>query len=105
MADDRTTERILHLQSQLRIRLAELGFAGLPAATVVHHLAEVAALAGDLSDGTVPLFLELSPAHCDALLRVVTHLKWDLDELKDAIQDLEPGLLELLDFLRPREPQ
>jgi len=99
---DRTTERIMHLQSRLRIRLAELGFAGLPASTVVHHLAEVAALAGDLSEGAVPLFLDLSPTHRDALLSVVAQLKLDLDELKDAIQDLEPGILELLEFLQQR---
>lgn len=99
---DHTTERIMHLQSRLRIRLAELGFTGLPASNVVHHLAEAAALAGDLSQSAVPLFLELSPTHRDALLGVVVQLKLDLEELKDAIQDLEPGILELLEFLQPR---
>lgn len=97
---DQTTERIMHLQSRLRIRLAELGFAGHPAVTVTHHLAEVAALSGDISERTVPLFLDLSPAHRQALLGVVTQLKCELDELKDAIQDLEPGLLELIDMLQ-----
>jgi len=97
---DHTTQRIMELQSQLRIRLAELGFAGPPATSVVHHLAEVAALAQDLADHSLPLFLELSSAHKESLAGVVAHLKYDLDEIKDSIQDMEPDLTELLKFLR-----
>lgn len=97
---DFTTQRIMELQSQLRIRLAELGFVGLPATNVVHHLAEIAALAHDLASHSLPLFLELSPAHKEALANVVAHLKYDLDEIKDGIQDMEPDLTELLKFLR-----
>jgi hypothetical protein len=99
---DRTTERIMELQSRLRIRLAELGFEGVAASNLVHRLAEITALARDLADDSVPLFLELSPAHREALARVVAHLKWDLDELKDAIQDMEPDFTELLKFLEQR---
>ena len=99
---DLTTQRIMDLQSRLRIRLAELGFGGVHSSNVMHHLAEVAALAHDLANDSVPLFLELSPAHKESLANVVAHLKWDLDEIKDAIQDMEPDLTELLKFLQQK---
>jgi len=99
---DLTTERIMDLQSRLRIRLAELGFGGVQSSNVMHRLAEVAALAHDLANDSVPLFLELSPAHKESLANVVAHLKWDLDEIKDAIQDMEPDLTELLKFLQQK---
>jgi hypothetical protein len=99
---DLTTERIMDLQNRLRIRLGELGFAGVQAGNVVHHLAEIAALAEDLAGHSVPLFLELSPAHKEALANVVAHLKRDLDELRDAIQDMEPDFTELLKFLQQK---
>lgn len=97
---DTTTERIIELQKKLGIRLAELGFQGVPATSLTHHLAEVAALAQDLSDHSVPLLLELSPAHRDALAAVVGHIKADLDEIRDGIQDMEPDITELLHFLQ-----
>lgn len=99
---DSTTQRIMELQSRLRIRLAELGFGGVAASNLVHHLAEVAALAENLAGESLPLFLELSPAHQEALAGVIAHLKYDLDEIKDGIQDMEPDLTELLKFLQQR---
>jgi hypothetical protein len=99
---DPTTQRIMELQSRLRIRLAELGFQGAQANRVLHHLAEIAALAHDLASQTVPLFLELAPEHKEALLEVGAHLKRDLDELRDGIQDMEPDFTELLKHLQQR---
>ena len=99
---DTTTERIMDLQSRLRIRLAELGFGGVQATNVVHHLAEIAGLAHDLSADSVPLLLELSPTHKEALAEVAAHLKRDLDELRDGIQDMEPDFTELLKFLQQK---
>jgi hypothetical protein len=99
---DRTTQRIMELQSRLRIRLAELGFEGVQASNVVHHLAEIVALAQDLAADSIPLFLELSTAHKQALAEVVGHVKRDLDEIKDAIQDMEPDFTELLKYLQQR---
>ncbi len=96
------TERILELQNRLRIRLAELGFGGVQAGNVIHHLAEIAALSEDLAGESVPLFLELSPTHQAALASVAAQLKRDLDELRDAIQDMEPDFTELLKFLQPK---
>ena len=99
---DVTTQRIMDLQSRLRIRLAELGLEGVPASNVVHHLAEISGLAHDLSESSVPLFLELSPTHSQALAEVVSQIKCDLDEVKDAIQDMEPDFTELLKFLQQK---
>jgi hypothetical protein len=99
---DLTTERIIELQKQLRIRMAEIGFGGVQASNVVHHLGEIAGLAHDLAAESVPLFLELSPAHREALAEVVVHLKCDLDEIKDGIQDMEPDFTELLKFLQQK---
>jgi hypothetical protein len=99
---DRTTQRIIELQSRLRIRLAEVGFGGVQASNVVHHLAEIAALAQDLAADSIPLFLELSPAHQQALAEVAGHLKRDLDEIRDAIQDMELDFTELLKYLQQR---
>ncbi len=99
---DLTTERIMELQNRLRIRLAELGFGGVQASNVVHRLAEIAAIARDVSSDSVPLFLDLSPAHKEALAAVVAQLKAELDELRDAIQDLEPDFTELMKFLQQK---
>lgn len=97
---DLVTQRIMELQTRLRIRMAELGFTGAAGSNVVHYLAEIGALSRDLADQALPLFLELSPAHTQALASVVAHIKWDLEEIRDAIQDMEPDLTELLKLLR-----
>jgi hypothetical protein len=99
---DATTERIIDLQNRLRIRLAELGFAGVQSTNVVHKLAEIAALAHGISADSVPLFLGLSPTHIDALVSVITQLKSELDEIRDAIQDIEPDFTEFMKFLQQR---
>ena len=96
------TERILALQNRLRVRMAELGFEGVAATSVIHRLAEATVLAQDLSAESVPLFLELSHDHREALAEVMAHIKRDLDELRDAIQDMEPDITELLKFLQQR---
>jgi hypothetical protein len=99
---DGATERMIELQKKLTIRLAELGFQGQAATNIVHHLAEIAVLAGDVREECVPLFLELSPEHRDALVSVVAHIKLDLDEIRDGITDLEADLTHLLEFLQKR---
>jgi hypothetical protein len=97
---DAATERIIDLQNRLRVRMAELGFEGIAAARIVHHLAEISVLARDLADESVPLLVELSHDHREALARVVAQIKLDLDEIRDGIQDMEPDITELLKFLR-----
>ncbi len=98
--NDPTTKRIIELQTRLAEKLQKLGFNGVPAANVSHRLAEATALAKDLADESVPLFLDVSPDHRDALASLAAHIKLDLDELRDNIMDLEPDLTELLKLLR-----
>jgi hypothetical protein len=99
---DAATERMIELQKQLTIRLAELGFEGPAAANIVHRLAEIAVLASDVNTESLPLLIELSPDHRDALVGVVAHIKLDLDEIRDGITDLEHDLSQLLEFLQRR---
>jgi hypothetical protein len=99
---DAATERMIELQKQLTIRLAELGFEGPAATNIVHRLAEVSILANDIGSESVPLLLQLSPDHRDALVSVVAHIKLDLDEIRDGISDLEVDLTQLLEFLQRR---
>lgn len=100
---DSATERMMELQTRLRIRLAELGFEGVAASNVVHRLAEITVLAKDLADSALPLLLDLSPDHHDALLSVLTTIKSDVDEIRDAITDVEPDYTELLQRLQARD--
>ena len=93
---------MIELQKQLTIRLAELGFEGQAATNIVHRLAEIAILANNVGSESVPLMLQLSPDHRDALVSVVAHIKLDLDEIRDGITDLEADLTHLLDFLQRR---
>ncbi len=99
---DQATERMIELQKKLTIRLAELGFQGPAATNIVHRLAELAVLAGDVHNDCIPLLLELSPEHRDALVCVVAHIKLDLDEIRDGISDLDADLSHLLEFLQKR---
>lgn len=96
---DSATERILELQKRLRIRLEELGFSGVAASNVVHRMAEMSVLAKDLADHAVPLFTELAPEHRVSLLEVLCLIKRDMDEIRDAITDIEPDFTALLQHL------
>lgn len=95
------TEQILELQKQLDSRLGELGFASHhQVANIVHRLAEVSVLGRALSSESVPLLLGLSSEHKEAVARLLGAIKLDLQEMRDAISDMEPDLNELVQFLR-----
>lgn len=96
---DSATERMVELQKQLRIRLEELGFSGTPSSNVVHRLAELSVLAKDLADHALPLLTELDAQHRDSLLGVLCLIKRDMDEIRDAITDLEPDFTALLQHM------
>ncbi len=94
------TEAVLLLQNQLRIRLAELGFQDSQAAAALQrHLAEIAVLGNDFAQHTLPLFLSMSLENSDSIARLAATIKCDLDELRDALSDVETDLLELMEFL------
>ncbi|HWR34723.1 MAG TPA: hypothetical protein VN622_02495 [Clostridia bacterium] len=94
------TESIVELQHRVRIRLAELGFPpGRAASNIERHLAEIAVLARAFTEDTLPLFLSLSTDHDESLSRLAVSIKCDLEELRDALTDVEPDLIELMQFL------
>ncbi len=97
---DSETSAIIELQQRLRARLLELGFAAGPVSSnVEHHLAEIAVLARNFAEHTLPLFVSLAPEHRESLARLVVSIKCDLDQLRDALTDIEPDLLELMNYL------
>jgi hypothetical protein len=93
---DSATERMVEVQKRLRIRLAELGFDGVAANNVVHRLAEISVLAKDLADHAVPLLVELAAEHHESITGVLFLIKRDMDEIRDAITDIEPDFTALL---------
>ena len=102
---DPQTEAILVLQNRLRIRLAELGLHNSPTAdSLQRHLAEIAVLGNTFAQHTLPLFLSMSLENTDSIARLAATIKCDLDELRDALTDVQSDLVELMHFLN-RTPQ
>lgn len=97
---------MVELQERIRARLEELGFnGGQSAANVGHHLAEISVLSRQFFDHTLPLFLSMSPEHRSSLAQLIVSIKCDLEELRDALTDIEPDLMELMHYLhRTAEP-
>jgi hypothetical protein len=94
------TEAILLLQNQLRIRLAELGFQDSQAAgSLQRHLAEIAVLGNDFAQYTLPLFLSMSLENSESIAQLAATIKCDLDELRDALSDVQTDMIELMQFL------
>ena len=94
------TEAILLLQNQLRIRLAELGFQDSQAAgSLQRHLAEIAILGNDFAQYTLPLFLSMSLENSESIAQLAATIKCDLDELRDALSDVQTDMIELMQFL------
>jgi len=97
---DTQTEAILLLQNRLRIRLAELGLHDGPTANnLQRYLAEIAILGRDFAERTLPLFLSISPENAESIALIATSIKCDLDELRDALTDVQADLIELMQFL------
>lgn len=91
---------ILELQQTVATRLAELGYADdSSAATISRHLADVAVLGRDFAENTLPLFLTMDRDHQEALARLIVSIKCDLEELQDALSDVDADLRSLMEFL------
>jgi hypothetical protein len=103
--NESNTEAILVLQNRLRIRLAELGLQdSATARNLERHLAEISVLANGFAQHTLPLFLSMSLENGEAIGRLAAAIKCDLDELRDALTDVQSDLIELMQFLN-RTPQ
>jgi len=97
---DRETQEIVEVQQRVSARLLELGFGnGERERSLVHHLAEISVLSRNFAEHTLPLFLTISPDHDDAIARLAVSIKCDLDEIRDAINDVQVDLIELMKFL------
>lgn len=100
---DAETAAIISLQSHLRQRLIDLGMsAGLPLENLSRHLAHISVLGRNFAEHTLPLFLTLAPEHNESLASLSVSLKCDLDELRDALTDVEPDVTALMQFLNQR---
>jgi hypothetical protein len=94
---DLETAAIVSLQSHLRQRLVDLGMPpGLPLENLSRHLAHISVLGRNFAEHTLPLFLTIAPEHNDLLATLSVSLKCDLDELRDALTDIEPDLATLI---------
>ncbi len=100
---DAETAAIVSLQSQLRQRLSDLGLpSGSTLENLSRQLAHISVLGRNFAEHTLPLFLTIAPEHRDSLARLSGSLKCDLDELRDALTDVEPDLAALMQLLNPR---
>jgi hypothetical protein len=94
------TERIIELQHRISIRLAELGYADTDSANrISRHLAEISILGQAFGETTLPLFLTLNRDNSDALAQLAVSFKCDLEELRDALIDVDRDLHTLMEFL------
>ena len=97
---DTETREIVKLQQHLLNRFQELGTSATVGNNLAGRLALIAVLGRRFGDDTLPLFLTLRTEHAQALSDLVNAMKRDLDELRDAIQDLEadfPALIKTID--------
>ena len=93
---------ILALQERIGRKLDELQFVDQEAqGEIIHHLAEVAVLGRKLADNSLKQFLSLPPDQKEKLADLVVDIQTDLDEIKEAISDMEASLLKLVNFLNP----
>ena len=101
MSDPETSE-IIALQSNLVRRLGEVGIEDRTRDNLARELAHVAALGRSFAEHTLPLFLSMDADHKDLLHQVVISMKRDLDELGDAIHDIEIDFPDLIGAFEPR---
>lgn len=96
-------EEISKLQNRIAERLDSLGYADDPDSmgNVIHHLAEVAVMGKKLAQQSLPAFLQLSPNEKEALAELIVDMQYELVEMKEAIEDMEPALVRLMNFLNP----
>jgi hypothetical protein len=103
--EEQQTNEILELQSALRLRLLELGYADDHSATrLSRHLAEIAVLGETFRRTTLPLFLSIDRDNLNALQQLSVSIKCDLEELSDAVTDVEPEARSLMEFFQHRLP-
>ncbi len=100
--DDQEVQEIVDLQNRIGQRLDELGYKDdHSAGNIIHHLAEVAVMGKNLAQRFLPTFLALPMDQKEKVGDLIVSLQWDLTEIKEAIADMEPDLIRLVNFLNP----
>jgi len=94
---DPETKEIIALQKRLIDRLHDVGATDTVRDNLARHLSHIAVLGGSFADRSLPLFMAIEPGHASAILTLLVAIKNDLEELRDAIQDLEPDLSDLIE--------
>jgi len=94
-------QQILELQKQIEQRLIQLGFVGDDDAmgNIIHHLAELSVWGKKLSQEALPAFLTLSLQKKAELADLIVDMNSELTEMKEAIEDMEPAFIELMNLL------
>ena len=93
---------IRDLQKRISHKLDQLQFVDQEAGgEIIHHLAEVAVLGRKLADKSLKQFLSLPPDQREKFADLIVDIQTDLDEIKEAISDMEASLLKLVNFLNP----
>jgi hypothetical protein len=98
MAEDSEVQQILVLQQQIALRLHQVGFIGEhdEVGNLAHHLAELSVWGKNLSGEVLPSLLTRDKRE---LGNLVVDLNYELIEMKQAIEDMEPALISLMNFL------
>ena len=97
MSDPQTAE-IIALQQLLIRRFDEIGGIGRDTRNnLARELAHVSVLARAFSEKILPLFLSIDLRHERVLKELIVSMKQHMDEVRDAIEDLEPDYSELIE--------
>ena len=104
--EESEVQDILRLSKQIEERLIQLGFVDDDDAmgNIIHHLAELSLWGKKLSQESLPSFLNLPLQRKEELGQLVVNMNYELTEMKEAIEDMEPALIELMNFLTTRGP-
>jgi hypothetical protein len=100
-SNDDIAVAIVELQQRILMRVQELGYANQDLALrISRHLAEISVLGDLFARTTLPLFLSVNSEHADSLAALSLSVKCDLEEIGDAISDVDAPLRDLAEFLR-----
>lgn len=98
MTDDEV-QRGIQVQQAISERLAEFAYADHDRATrISRDMAEVAVKGRTFAENTLPLFLQMPRDNTVAVAQVALAMKFQLEELTDALVDLKHELPEWAEF-------
>jgi hypothetical protein len=69
---------------------------------IMHHLAEVSVWGKKLSQESLPSLLTLPIQEREKLADLIVDMNYELAEMKEAIEDMEPDFIQLMNMLGPK---